>query len=1487
MTQGPLVNREKFHDACGTGFIVTLNGRADKRILPFALNGLKRLSHRGAISADGKTGDGSGILTDIPAKFFRNILATEFNYAIPNSTKLAVGMVFTYGREKKWLEKIVKDKTKELGISLIGIRNVPTDLNHLGEIAKKSKPTILQYLFTVKSSRSEKNIESRLYLLRKLIEGETLSRKKKSYFCSLSSKTIVYKGLMSSDELDKFYPDLRHPNFVVKMAMFHERFSTNTESTWEMAQPFRMVAHNGEFNTIKGNRLWMKARENELKSTYWGNQLKSLFPIVNSKGSDSQSFDQAIEFLTRSSRKLFHSFLMLIPDPHFYNKKMKKSLRDFYIYHENIIEPWDGPAAIVFTDGDIVGAKMDRNGLRPLRYSITKGGLVVMASEAGIIDIDDNDLLVHHHMASSEIFGVSISEKKVLKNHEIKTDLATRRSYSKLVNKNLITLDRKTNEKEFGQFYLPKSGFDQRIRVALGWSKEDLTRFLIPMATSAREPIGSMGDDTPLPMMSEIGRRFYDHFKQMFAQVTNPPIDPIREQRVMALFNYIGSEENLLNKNPRFRGAMRTLSPVLSPSDCDRLSSYQYDFPQEKIYCHYKKSSNIEGRLKRIRNKCLEAVNRGAKMIILSDENLNEHLLPIPMPIVVSDVHHYLVNKKVRSKVSLVCYAGDVVEDHHIAVLVGLGASTIYPYMAYELIREHFREADWIEHLSNYRYALEKGLLKIMSKMGISTISSYQGSMLFNIVGLNEKIAKKYFPSLESHLGGHTFSDIHSILLNRNEKAFDSTEPSFIEKGLYRFRNNGELHGFAPKHFKWIHQIIRQKSVHRPTDSTPVYIRDLFQIKSKRNSIDCDQVESIENILRRFGSGAISFGAISDESHRELARGMYLVGGRSNTGEGGEMVDRYSLTNPDKSTNSFVKQVASGRFGVSSEYLSAGQEIQIKMAQGAKPGEGGQLPGHKVSLQIANARFATPGIPLISPPPHHDIYSIEDIKQLIHDLKEVNPRAKISVKLVSQPGIGVIASGVVKAGADIVLVSGGDGGTGASPLTSLVHTGFPWEYGLAEVHQTLSDNQLRDQTILRVDGGLKTGKDIITAALLGAEEFDFGTSLLVALGCVMARQCHLNTCPAGIATQEEAYLKKFKGKAEHVQLYLNHVAKDIQNQLSQLGFIKIQALIGRTDLLFIDKDYRKYIKNRGIDLSKILNKSNKSGLPLKSEKKIHFIESQHKKSIDETILDEARPALLTHGHAVISRHIQNKDRSVGTRLSGEITFIHGRSGFKGEVQCLMSGVGGQSFGAFLTDGVELRLKGVANDFVGKGMSGGRITIRMPKEVRLRKKEFTVMGNVALYGATGGSLYVSGRCGERFAVRNSGASAVVEGIGNHGCEYMTRGTVIVLGDIGINFGAGMTGGLAFIYSKRKSLTSSLNIDFVSDDSLNVNDERMVKRLIRNHDYHTRSPIAKKILKNWAEEKNNFRKIIPHSSGNIDFEKIYNEKIKDRLGIYLNE
>mgnify|MGYP001193521000 FL=1 len=1489
----PLYNAETFHDACGIGFIVARSGKPEKRILPLALNALKRLSHRGAKSYDRKSGDGAGILVDLPKIFFKKLLRDEFNKSIPHREVMAVAMVFTTVRERVWLEKTFSFYIKKMGFNLLAVRKVPIEKKSLGELAFKSKPLILQFIVTGRKIR-KRNIETRLYLLRKSIKKQILKQRKKTYICSFSSKTIIYKGLMASAQLDQFYLDLHDKKFIVKMVLFHERFSTNTGSTWDMAQPFQMIAHNGEFNTIKGNRLWMKARENEISSKFWGADLESLKPIIGDSGSDSKSFDNVLEFLVRSGRNIFDSIMIMIPDSYsqnskyYQNRTMNKKMHDYFVYHENFIEPWDGPAALVYTDGEFVGAKMDRNGLRPLRYTITKDGLVIMASEAGIIDVKDDNLVLHHHMKSEEIFGVSLSDGTILKNKELKIREASKKPYGQLLKNNLRVLKRKDASGEFGIFGSPAKGFDQRLRIAFGWSKEDLTKFLVPMSTNSREPLGSMGDDTPLSAISQTDRRFYDHFKQWFAQVTNPPIDSIRERSVMSLYKYLGSEDNLLSTVPTFNGAIRITSPVLSPNEVVELYSHQDWFICKKIICHYKVSGSLSSRLRRINHDSVKAVQNGAKIIFLSDEGLKCGTLPIPMPLAVSAIHHYLVEKKLRSKVSIICITGDVVEDHHIAVLIALGASAVYPYIAYELIREHFKESDWPEKMSNYRYALEKGLLKIMSKMGISTISSYHGSMLMHSLGLGQKISKTYFPSIPSYLGGIELDHVHNSLLRRHHLAFEKGKGMLVEKGLFRFRKHGEQHGFSPVIFKNIQfEAAGKQPIKSSPGNNPVYIRDFLTITSKRICIDIEIVEPTDSLLKRFGSGGISFGAISEITHRELARGFTLAGARSNTGEGGELEDRYSISNPDKNVNSYIKQIASGRFGVNVEYLAAAREIQIKMAQGAKPGEGGQLPGFKVSNLIASARSATPGMPLISPPPHHDIYSIEDIKQLIHDLRVVNPQAKISVKLVAQPGIGTIASGVVKAGADIILVSGADGGTGASPLGSIKHTGFPWEYGLSEVHQTLYANGLRDRVILRVDGGMKWSRDVAIAAILGAEEYDFGTAALVALGCIMARQCHLNTCPAGIATNDEKFMKKFKGKAESVSNYLERIAQELREELSRIGYANLQSIIGRTDLLKINSTYKRYIKNRGLNFDSILNKHMKKGLPLVSDMKVKYSDVRLEKTIDEEILDEIRSEFLTHGYSVVYKNIKNTDRAIGTRISGEIAFLFGRNNFKGSIQCRLFGTAGQSFGAFLNKGIELRLKGIANDYVGKGMSSGLITIRMPEMIRRQYKDHTVIGNVALYGATGGEVFIAGRGGERFAVRNSGASGIIEGIGNHGCEYMTQGTIIVLGEIGKNFGAGMTGGMAYVFAKRKKLENYINNDFINEVELSTRDQNLVLKFIRNHIFHTDSSIGKRIVDNWDHEKQFFKKLQPKAMDIIDIDTIYNLHVADRINVVLNE
>lgn len=1451
-----------------------------------AVSALKRLAHRGAKGADKKTGDGAGILTDIPKGFFEKIVKKHLNYSLGEREVLAIAMVFTRPAEKGALEKSFRLLSERYGMTYIGERNVPTNPEALGETAKSSLPEILQF-FLACPRAGKRPVEARLYLLRKAIEKEISRRKGESFICSLSSRTIVYKGLMTSAQIDHFYLDLIEPDYVTKVALFHERFSTNTVSNWSMAQPFRFLGHNGEINTIKGNRLWMQAREGEMRSHDWGDDLETLKPIVEDGGSDSYSLDNTLEFLYHGGRSLFHSLMMLIPEPYFNNPTMSQALKDFYIYHENLMEPWDGPAALVFTDGEFVGAKLDRNGLRPLRYTITKDGLMIMASEAGVVDVEDKNVVLHHHTSSGEIFALALDGSGILENDEIKRQVSEAAPYTELLKDNFRVIRRMKDKGEFGEFALTEGGFDTRLRVALGWNKEDLTRFLIPMAESGREPLGSMGDDTPPAVFSRQDRRFYDYFKQSFAQVTNPPIDPIRESFVTALFKYMGSEENLLAKEPGFNGAIRIESPVLSPREVRILVENHDWFPHTKILCHLSLNDDFETRLEEIKKGSEKAVLKGSRIIFLSDEHIRPHILPIPMALMASTIHHHLIQKKIRSKVSLVCLTGDVVEDHHVACLIGLGASAVYPYMAYELIRDHFARDDWQKMMSNYRYALEKGILKIMSKMGVSTISSYHGSMLLHGIGLSQDFLDKYFPAIRCYTGGIDLAQLREQLIESNNQAFGQENPGLEEKGYFRYRKRKEEHGFAPASFKRIHTLAKGEQPGMAGNGSPIYLRDVLDIK-KGNAVPLEQVEDVSEIHRRFGCSAMSFGALSDEAHRVLARGMYVIGGRSNTGEGGEPSDRYDSGNPDKSENCYVKQVASGRFGVTTDYLAAAKELQIKMAQGSKPGEGGQLPGHKVSIQIANARSSTPGVPLISPPPHHDIYSIEDIAQLIYDLKQANPRGRVSVKLVAQPGVGTVASGVVKAGADVVLISGGDGGTGASPLGSIKHTGLPWELGLAETHQTLVANDLRSQAVLRVDGGLKMGRDIIMGALLGAEEYDFGTACLVAIGCVMARQCHLNSCPTGIATQDEKLrTEKFTGQPDQLVNYFTAVGEDVRKHLSEMGFYSLEDIIGRTDLLNLSPLFESFAAEKGINLGSILNPAASHGLPLDTEVKLKPTSAREEPHIDETIIEETRPAMMIHGHAVVHKTIQNTDRSVGTRLSGELSFLYGRRNFYGNIQCHFRGVAGQSFGAFLSDGVELNLQGVANDYVCKGMSGGLVAIRLPGKIREQQKAQTMIGNVALYGATGGTLLVAGRAGERFAVRNSGASAVVEGVGNHCCEYMTRGTVVVLGDFGRNFGAGMTGGLAFILCPSKEKLENLNNDFVKANGLSLADETLLLRMLRSHKSHAESVMTGFILDNWEEEKSRFVKVVPLTMDILDFKDVYDQHMAARMGVLLNE
>ena len=1479
----PLVDNDRFHDACGIGFVATRSGKPESRILPLALKALKRLSHRGAKSYDNNSGDGAGLMIDIPSAFFKKVVRDEKDISLSRNEDLAIAVVFHPSKSHNLFDKLISELSHEDGIDFLLKREVPLNEKALGELSKKKKPYIYQYIFRAKKQKN-RALEKKLYIIRKKIEKKFLSRKSKPYFCSFSSKTIVYKGLMSSYQLDKFYPDLNQ-KLKVKVALFHERFSTNTFSSWEMAQPFRMIAHNGEFNTIKGSRLWMNAREANLKSEVWGKDIANLKPIISKGGSDSESFDQVAEFLLNSGRTLFDLMMIMIPDSYnqikkyYKNDTMSKKMRDYFIYHENFMKPWDGPAAIVYTDGDYVGAKMDRNGLRPLRYSLTKCGLIIMASEAGVVNIEDNNLIANYHMKSEEIFGMNLKTGEILKNKEIKLKEASKKPYGKLVKNNVHSLNRSDGKKEFEclmetKFYDPN--FDP---VDHGLNKEDISKFLMPMSNNVSEPVGSMGDDTPLAILSKQNRKFYDYFKQQFAQVTNPPIDSLREKSVMSLLKYLGSEDNLLNQQPTNNIAIKIPSPILSPSDINYLVNQTDWFPNSTISCSIGGNDKLKTRIDKIKKAAEKKILNGTKIIFLSDVALEGGRTFIPMPLVVSAVHHHLIIKRLRSKASIVCITGDCIEDHHFAVLIALGASGIYPIGSYLTIQKYNPELDFYISLGNYRHSIEKGLLKVMSKMGISTLTSYHGSMLLHAIGLGRKLSKEYFPSIPSLIGGIELEDIEKTLKKRIRlQTGNDNSGGLKEIGLFRYRKSGEAHGYSPTVFKKIQYLGTngKKPYTKINDDRPIYIRDLLRYKTSTPILNLEAIENSSSILKRFGSGGISFGAISEKSHRELAKGFSLVGARSNTGEGGEKNDRYSISNDDTTVNSYVKQIASGRFGVNSEYLAAAHEIQIKIAQGAKPGEGGQLPGFKVSSMIAATRSSSPGIPLISPPPHHDIYSIEDIKQLIYDLKDVNPRAKVSVKLVSQPGVGIVASGVVKAGANIILISGADGGTGASPLGSQKHTGFPWEYGLAETHQTLYSNGLREYVTLRVDGGIKEAKDIIFAAILGAEEFDFGTSALIALGCVMARQCHLNTCPVGIATTDEKVEKRFKGKAENVSRYLESISESVRNELSKIGKTNLHDIIGRTDLLRINEKHEHLIKSKKIDLKGIINKESKKGLPLISHMKLRYSNLRREKTVDEKIMKEIRQEIITQGQAAVTRNIQNTDRAIGARISGELSYLFGHNNYRGNIQCKLTGVAGQSFGAFLSKGIELRLKGLANDYVAKSMSSGTISIRMSKAVRRRKKHNTLIGNVALYGATGGELYIAGSAAERFAVRNSGAIAVVEGIGNHGCEYMSQGTVIILGRIGKNFGAGMTGGVVYIHTKYRNLDNYLNHDFVEIVKLQTKDENIIRRLIKNHVFHTGSNIASTIERDWSKEIKNFIKISPKNYENMNFDSLYEQQ-----------
>ncbi len=1443
-------------DSCGVGFIVNIKGNKSHKLVDDALTALANLDHRGAVSADGKTGDGAGILTQIPYKFFEKEL-NKLGIKAPSNEDLAVGVFFIpedkLDEYKQKVEEIVNQKFK-----FLGWREVPINEEDLGEIAKSVKPAILQG-FISKEGVDVEDFEKELFILRKKLEKEIASKDDRFYIPSLSSKTIVYKGMVTAPRLKSFYKDLQDEDFESALAVYHQRYSTNTFPNWKLAQPFRMLAHNGEINTISANRNWLNAKADDVREV-WGDLADDILPIINYEDSDSASLDNALEFLVRSGKDPLVAINALIPKAFENDEFMSEEEKAFYEYFACIFEAWDGPAAIAFTDGDLMIGKLDRNGLRPARYIITEDE-VIMASEVGVVDVPEEKIVYKGRLGPGEAIAIDTREGKIYADKEIIEKVSKNKKYKEWV-------------KEYLKYFIPATDYPElepkdvlKEAALFGYDKDHINFYIKEMIEKANEPIYSMGNDTPISVLSRRPKLLSTYFKQRFAQVTNPPIDPIREKSVMSLKTYVGKKENFLLETPKHADQLVFESPVIFDNELKELIE-TFEGKVEIIPTIFEPyDTALEPKLDEICQRVEEAVDSGKEIIVLSDRDVSIEGAPIPMGLAVAAVNSYMGKKGKRSKFSIVADTADARDTHSIAFLIGYGATLVNPYLTVQIIRNLVEEdkklnMDFEEAVKRYRKAVNEGLLKIMSKMGIATIKSYRGSGLFEALGISKEVIDKYFPGTPSQLGGIEVRQIAQEVLLRYNKAFFEELKGWPQEGEYRHRRDGEFHSWNPKALTSLHRAVRGESWEEYKKFSelayaekPVNVRDLFEIVSDRPPIPIEEVEPVEEIMKRFIGAGMSIGALSREAHETIAEAMNTIGGKSNSGEGGEDPARFGTIK-----NSKIKQVASGRFGVTAEYLNSAEEIEIKIAQGAKPGEGGQLPGKKVDVYIAFLRRAKPGTTLISPPPHHDIYSIEDLAQLIYDLKQINPRAKVIVKLVSETGIGTIASGVAKAFADIIHISGHDGGTGASPLVSIKHAGTVWELGLSEVQKVLIENDLRGRVKLRVDGGMKNARDIISAALLGAEEYGFGTALMIAEGCVMARQCHLNTCPVGITTQDPALIEKYKGKPEHIIRYLQFLAQEVRQYLADMGYKSLDDIIGRTDLIK-PKIPTDHFKAKFVDLSPILVEPPKDK-PIKS---IVDRNDPPSKPFDDEILKDALPAIekdeVFSGFYVI----RNTYRSVGTKVAHEIAKRYGDKGLRtGKIELNLRGTAGQSFGAFSVKGLEMFLTGQANDYVGKGMTGGLIVIRPPKEFKGNSWENVIMGNTVLYGATGGMLFASGKAGERFAVRNSGAIAVVEGTGEHCCEYMTGGKVVVLGETGKNFGAAMTGGVAYVYDPNGELENKINKSYVHITDLDEDDVEDLKELLIKHKAYTESKIAAKILNNFDEELDNFVKVEPVST-----------------------
>ena len=1460
-------SEEMEHDACGVGLVASTEGLKSRKVVEYGIDALKAVWHRGAIDADGKTGDGAGIHIEIPKDFFEEKI--EVTGHKHDNSELCVGMIFLPRNDYSAQEQcrtIVESELTKRNFSIYGWRQVPVDPSVLGEKAEQTRPEITQVLFTYNDKKVvNKSLEQKLYETRRVIEKEALNNQLNNfYICSFSSKSIIYKGMFLAEALSDFYTDLKDERFISRYAIFHQRFSTNTAPSWDLAQPFRSIAHNGEINTLKGNVNWMKVHEEEMFSPVF-EDIENLKPVIPAGNSDSASLDNVFELLNISGQPAPLAKLMLIPDAWSKkNKVLKKDHQQLFNFLNSTMEPWDGPAAIAATDNEWVIVATDRNGLRPLRYTVTRDKLLFAGSETGMIDLNEKKIVSKGRLGPGEILGVRIEKGKVYSNDEIKNYLS--KEY-KHYNNQIIDLDKKL-EAETEKVELEGQSL-RNFQHCFGYSIEDLELILHPMAEDAKEATGSMGDDTPLAVLSDKYRPLYHYFRQNFSQVTNPPIDSLRENKVMSLKTRFGNLGNILDFSKLTKDNIYVLnSPILSNAQFEKFLKF-FGNNNKVLDCTFSKDDDLETSINLLKVKSEQAVREGIKQIILSDKNISENRMPMPMLLCIGAINTHLVKLGLRGYVSINVQTGDALDTHSFATLIGVGATTVNPYLAFDsLYQRHskklFGNFTFDECVSRYIKSVNLGLLKIMSKMGISVLSSYRGGCNFETVGLSRTIVKDYFPGMLSKISGIGLKGIEKKIRTIHEEAFFNNSNILPIGGIYRYRKNGETHQYQGKLIHLLQTAVGQGSYEIYKKYTkgiynlnPISLRDLVDFKSK-NPIDISNVEPTSNILKRFGSGSMSHGALSKEAHETLAVGMNRIKGASCSGEGGEDEKRFKIMENGDSANSRVKQIASARFGVTINYLNNCNEIEIKIAQGAKPGEGGQLPGFKVTDEIARLRHSTPGVTLISPPPHHDIYSIEDLAQLIYDLKQINPKARVGVKLVASSGIGTIAAGVAKAKADIILISGHSGGTGATPQTSVKYVGVPWEMGLTEANQVLTLNNLRHQVTLRTDGGIKTGRDVVIAAMMGAEEFGVATTALVAMGCIMVRQCHSNTCPVGVCTQDDKLREKFTGTPEKVVNLFTFIAEEVREILADLGFKSLNEVIGRTDLL---RQVSKGSPNLDdLDLNPLFVQAD----PGKNKR---YCEKPEINSVPDTLDQKLWPEIedkIDKKEKINQEfEIQNTDRAVGTRISYHLYKKFGNNNLdENSIELNFKGSAGQSFGAFAIKGLKLILKGDANDYVAKGLSGGTIVIKLQDESNLVSNENTIIGNTVLYGATSGKLLAAGQAGERFAVRNSGATAVVEGCDSNGCEYMTGGNIIILGDIGDNFGAGMTGGMAFIYDPENQFDKKVNPESVVWQTPETKFWiEHLRKLIQEHAIETNSTISKKIVENFENEINNFVQVCP--------------------------